>query len=133
MEEEAGEELRRALVCARAAAEMQAEDVEVLDLRGLSSIADFFVICSATSTPHLKAVRREVEEAMRLERGSRPRAADGGAESQWLVVDFGDVIAHIFHRDKRGFYGLESLWADAPRVSLGGFEVPAQGVEVEGD
>lgn len=102
--------------CAKFADEIQAEDIVTLDLRGISTIADYFVICSGTSIPHLKGmfrdIRRNTEEAI----GEAPRRSDGNAESQWMVIDYVDVIVHIFHKDKRGVYSLEDLWSDAPRV-----------------
>ena len=103
---------------ARYADELQAEDIIVLDLRGLSSITDFFVICTGTSTPHLKAIRRDVSRNVEEELGEKARSIEGDAESQWLVIDFVDVIVHVFHDDKREIYGLENLWKDAPRVDL---------------
>jgi len=86
----------------------------VLDLRTISTFTDFFVICSATSEPQLKAIANEIE--MRLKEGHaiRPVAIDGFPASQWLVLDYLQVVVHIFHRDKRTFYSLEDLWGDAP-------------------
>jgi ribosome-associated protein len=106
------------LACAigRLADAKQAEDIVVLDLRGISTITDYFVICTGTSIPHLRAIHREIAERLQETEGVRPHSADGQAESQWLVLDYGDVIAHVFHHDKRPFYALEDLWSDAPRV-----------------
>lgn len=111
-----GEEL--ALAAAGYADEKQAEDIVILDLRGISSIADFFVICTGTSTPHLKAVSREVSEKLHEEHDLRPRAKDGNPESQWLILDYVDVIVHIFHEENRANYSLEDLWSDAERVAF---------------
>lgn len=110
--------LELAKACARQADEIQAEDILVIDLRGLSSITDFFVICTGSSTPHLKAIRREISDNVEKELGDKPRTVEGDAESQWLVLDFFDVIVHIFHEDKRNLYALENLWKDAPRLPL---------------
>ncbi len=104
--------------CARAADEKRAEDIVILDLRGISSITDFFVICTGTSLPHLKAVRREVADQMRTKHDVRPRTMDGELESRWVELDFGDVIVHVFHRDMRPVYRLEDLWSDAKRVEF---------------
>jgi ribosome-associated protein len=112
-----GIELARA--AARGAEDKQAEDIVVMDLRGLSSIADYFVICSGTSLPHLKAIHREIFEQLAKEHASKPRTTEGVAESQWLILDYGDVIVHVMHSEKRLFYALEDLWNDAPRVGLG--------------
>jgi ribosome-associated protein len=87
-----------------------------LDLRGISTFTDFFVICSATSEPHLKAIAGEIEDRLRKDRSVRPVAIDGFPASQWIVLDYLQVVVHIFHRDKRAFYSLEDLWGDAPRL-----------------
>jgi ribosome-associated protein len=113
-----------AKTCAKVADDMQAEDIVVLDLRGISSIADFFVICTATSVPHLKAVSRDVRAKTQDAIGERPRSADGDAASLWMVTDYVDVIVHVFHRDKRDLYALEDLWSDAPHLDLDFLEVP---------
>lgn len=88
----------------------------MLDLRGISSFTDFFVICSATSEPQLKAIAGEIESRLKEEHTTRPVAVDGFPASQWIVLDYLQVVVHIFHRDKRDFYSLEDLWGDAPRV-----------------
>jgi ribosome-associated protein len=86
----------------------------VLDLRGISSFTDFFVICSGTSEPQLKAIANEIETRLREGYSLRPVAVDGFPASQWMVLDYLQVVVHIFHRDKRSFYSLEGLWGDAP-------------------
>ena len=88
----------------------------VLDLQGISSFTDFFVICSGTSEPQLKAIANEIETRLREEHSLRPAAIDGFPASQWMVLDYLQVVVHIFHQDKRGFYSLEDLWGDAPRI-----------------
>ena len=88
----------------------------MLDLRGISTFTDFFVICSATSEPQLKAIAGEIETRLREEHQVRPVAIDGFPASQWIVLDYLQVVVHIFHQDKRAFYSLEDLWGDAPRV-----------------
>jgi ribosome-associated protein len=90
----------------------------ILDLRGISSFTDFFVICSGTSEPHLKAIAGEIEQRLREDHGIRPAAVDGFPASQWMVLDYLQVIAHVFHSDKRAFYSLEDLWGDAPRLEF---------------
>lgn len=104
--------------CARAADDRKAEDIVLLDLRGISSFTDFFVICTATSEPQMKAVVSSVREAAREQFGRRPLNEDGFPASQWVAVDYGDVIVHVFNGERRAFYDLESLWKDAPRVPL---------------
>lgn len=88
----------------------------MLDLRGISTFTDFFVICSATSEPQLKAIANEIETRLREEYKIRAGATDGFPASQWMVLDYLEVVVHIFHRDKRAFYSLEDLWGDAPRI-----------------
>ncbi len=105
-----------AIAAARIANEQRAEHVTVLDLRGKSSIADYFVICSANSTPHLRALRRDLLGRIKEEHDVEAYHKDGVSDSQWVVVDFVDVIVHVFHPEKREFYALEELWADAPRI-----------------
>jgi ribosome-associated protein len=90
----------------------------VLDLAGISSFTDFFVICSAGSEPQLKAIANEIETRLKEDYGLRAAAVDGFPASQWIVLDYLEVVVHIFHRDKRGFYSLEDLWGDAPRIAL---------------
>jgi ribosome-associated protein len=74
------------------------------------------VICSGTSEPHLKAIAGEVETKLKQDRGTRATAIDGFPASQWIVLDYLQVIVHVFHQAKRAFYSLEDLWSDAPRV-----------------
>ena len=88
----------------------------VLDLRGISTFTDFFVICSATSEPHLKAIAGEIETRLREDHGIRAVAIDGFPASQWIVLDYLQVVVHVFHQDKRAFYTLEDLWGDATRI-----------------
>lgn len=104
-----------AILCARGADHRKGEDIVVLDLRGKSNIADFFVVVSGTSEPHLKAIREEIEHRAR-EKGTRARGVDGFPMSQWLVIDYVDTIVHVFSKDRREFYALERLWGDAARL-----------------
>ncbi len=89
-------------------------------MRGISSFTDFFVICSGTSEPHLKAIAGEIEERLKKDDGMKPNAVDGYPMSHWIVMDYGDVVVHVFHSEKRAFYSLEDLWGDAPRLKLAG-------------
>ena len=88
----------------------------MLDLRGISTFTDFFVICSAASEPQLKAIAGEIETGLKEDHAVRAVAVDGFPASQWIVLDYLHVVIHVFHRDKRGFYSLEDLWGDAPRL-----------------
>ena len=104
--------------CVRLAEDKKAEDIVVLDLRGISSFTDFFVICSATSEPHLKAISSGIRENLHKLHGLSPLASDGVPASQWVVIDYSDVLVHIFQAEKREFYALENLWSDAPRFPI---------------
>ena len=90
----------------------------ILDLQGISTFTDFFVICSGTSEPHLKAIAGEIETRLKTDHDMRPISIDGFPASQWIVLDYMQVIVHVFHRDKREFYSLEDLWGDAPRLTF---------------
>lgn len=105
-----------ALLCRELADNRKAEDLVVLDVRKLSSITDYFVIASATSEPHLRAVVEEITDKLRDEHGLRPRAVDGKMPTQWMVLDYFDVIVHVMRTDVRERYDLEGLWGDAPQV-----------------
>ncbi len=107
-----------AKTCAKFADEIHAEDLLVLDLRGLTNLADYFVICTATSVPHLKAVARDVRHKTEEAIGEKPRSSEGDASSLWVVLDYVDVVVHIFHSELRELYRLEDLWSDAPRLPL---------------
>jgi len=105
-----------ALECRELADNRKAEDIVVLDVAEVSSIADYFVIASGTSEPHLRAISDEITEKLRQQHGVKPRAIDGTLQAGWLVLDYFDVIVHVMRADVRRHYDLESLWGDAPRV-----------------
>lgn len=107
-----------ARTCAAAAADKKAEDIVLLDMRGVSDFTDFFLICSASSEPQLKAISSSIRDKVREEHASKPLTEDGYPTSQWVVVDYGSVICHLFLDSRRSFYDLEGLWNDAPKVAL---------------
>jgi ribosome-associated protein len=111
-----GEVLSRA--CATAAADKKAAKIVILDLRGISTFTDYFVICSATSEPQLKAISSAIREQVRDTFGRKPLSEDGYPVSQWVILDYGDVIVHLFQGEKREFYSLENLWSDAKRIDV---------------
>ncbi len=92
----------------------KAQDVVVLDVRHLTSIADFFVICSGNSHRQVAALAGYVEEALK-QQGVRPLGVEGSQEARWILLDCSDVIVHIFYQPWREFYDLEGLWLEAPR------------------
>jgi ribosome-associated protein len=89
----------------------KAEDVVVMNLRGLSSVTDFFVVCSADSDTQVRAIAAAVEDGLKL-KGERPYQVERGS-ANWVVVDYVDVVLHVFHKNTRPFYNLEKLWGDA--------------------
>ena len=107
----------RALECARAALDKKAVDLVVLDVGGLTSIADYLVICTGRSDRQVQAIAQAVDEELRKQ-GSRPIAIEGMTRGQWVLIDFTDVIVHVFYKPVREFYDLERLWEHAPRVQL---------------
>ncbi len=107
----------RALACVRAALDHKAYDLVVLETGQKSSIADYFVICSGRSDTQVQAIADAIEDDLRR-RGERPLSVEGLPNAQWVLMDFGDVVVHIFYVPVRGFYDLERLWMRAPRVEL---------------
>ena len=105
-----------AQLCWEFADNKKAENVVTLDVRELSSVADYFVICSGSSEPHLRAISDEITNKLRDEHSLRPRAIDGTLQTAWVVLDYFDVIVHVMKGDVREKYDLEALWGDAPRV-----------------
>ena len=100
---------------ARAAAAKQATDIVALDVHELIVITDYFVICSVASGPQLKAVTEAVEDRIRTGLDRRPVRREGDAEGGWLLLDYIDVVVHVFGEEEREYYDLERLWSDAPR------------------
>ena len=94
----------------------KAENIVVLDVRDLSSVTDYFLICSGTSEPHLRAISDEIADQLSKEHDLRPRAIDGTLKTAWIVMDYFDVIVHVMKTDARAKYDLEALWGDAPRL-----------------
>jgi len=106
-----------ARLAARAALDKNADDLVILDLRGLSTVADFFLVAGARSTTQAETVVEAVRMALKAA-GARPRHREGSAESGWLLLDYVDVVVHIFVGETRHFYALERLWSDAPLLSV---------------
>ncbi|MES2638900.1 MAG: ribosome silencing factor [Myxococcota bacterium] len=115
------ESLDLATAAARFASDRKAEDVTVLDLGRKASYCDSFVICTGTSRRHVRALAEGIIHDLR-EIGQRPIGVEGLDASRWILIDFGDVLVHVFEEPMRGFYDLEAMWADARRIP---FEPPA--------
>jgi ribosome-associated protein len=107
--------LERAALCAQVAQDHKGKDILVLDLRGLTPIFDFFVIITGTSRRHIHTLTEEIDAAMRGQ-GEERLSIQGYDTSRWIAQDYGDVLVHVFDAEARDYYGLEDLWADAPRV-----------------
>ena len=104
-----------AVAAARAAADKQAADIVVLDVHELIVITDFFVICSASTTRQVKTVVEEIERAIR-QLGEKPIRREGEDDGGWWLLDYFDVVVHVFGDEERAYYDLERLWKDAPRL-----------------
>ena len=102
-------------LCRKYADDKKAENISILNVREVSSVADYFVICTGTSEPHLRSIVDQISDKLREEHNLRPQAVDG-ARTNWIVLDFFDVIVHIMKTDARDSYDLDSLWKDAPRI-----------------
>jgi ribosome-associated protein len=107
----------RALAAVEAGADKKAENPVVLDVRGLSGVADYFVVLSADSDRQAAAVADAVDDRLSA-LGAQRLGAEGRSGGGWVLLDFGDVVVHVMSPDARGFYDLEGLWADAPRVPV---------------
>ena len=105
-----------AQVCAKAADETKAENIRIWDMRGLSNLTDYMVVCSGTSMPQLRAILRDVAGKVEEELGTKAAHTEGKADTRWVVLDFIDVMVHVMHQDLRDYYGLEDLWKDAKEV-----------------
>ena len=109
----------RAMTAARAGLDKKAEEVLVLDVRGLVSYADFFVVMSADSEPQASAIADEVDRRLSA-LGAHKLGIEGRGGGRWVLLDYGDVVTHVMAPETRQFYDLEGLWADAPRVRVEG-------------
>lgn len=103
--------------CAQIAADAKAEDLIVLDVTGISSFADYFVIMNGRSTRHVQGIAETLENQLRTKR-VKASHAEGLQEGMWVLLDFDDVVVHIFYHEQRSFYNLEGLWHDAKKVEF---------------
>jgi ribosome-associated protein len=103
-------------LCIQAVLAKKAESVLALDVRGLTSIADFFIICSGRSNRQVSAIADHVERFLK-EYKIRPISVDGKKEGHWVLMDYSDIVIHIFYEETRRFYDLEGLWSDAKRIT----------------
>lgn len=113
--EELDEEIKLALHCAN---EKKAFDLIALDLREIASFTEFFIIASGANQRQVQAIADEIEEKLKKQFGSRPMRTEGYVAAEWILMDYGDFIVHIFEKNAREFYDLERLWRDARRVEI---------------
>jgi ribosome-associated protein len=114
---EASREL--AVLAGREAIDHKGREVMLLDLRGLTSATDWFVLASGESDVQVRAIAERIEERLRRDREVRPWHVEGLQHARWVLLDYVDFVVHVFHREARDYYQLERLWADAPSESIG--------------
>jgi len=108
---------RRAAIAARAASDKKGTDIAVLDVGDIISITEAFVLVSGSNTRLVRTIVDEVERALKDSDGEGPRAVEGLDDATWVLMDYGDVIVHVFQNETRDYYDLDRLWADAPAVN----------------
>ena len=113
--EEVDDEIKLAL---ESASEKKAVDLTVLDLRDITSFTEFFVITSGTNQRQVQAIADEISEQLKAQMKFKPIRIEGYSTAEWVLLDYGDFIVHIFNKKSRDFYELERLWRDAKRVEL---------------
>lgn len=104
---------------ARAALDRKALDLVVLDVQSLSNVTDYFLVCSGRSTTHLASITEAIRAELKQD-GVRPLHAEGATESGWVLLDYGDVLMHVFLEDTRAYYALDRFWGDAPSIPVDG-------------
>ena len=112
--------LRRALVAARVAEENRGRDIVILDMREQTAIFDYFVLVSGTSRRQLHAMSEEIDRVLEKELNDRRLGIEGYEQSRWILLDYGDVVIHLFEPETRAYYAIEELWAHAKPVSRDG-------------
>jgi ribosome-associated protein len=105
-----------ALAAARIAEETRGTDVRILDLRGLTDVFDYFVVATGSSRRQLHAMADEIEKAVKHDLHDRKRGGEGYEEGRWIILDYGDVMVHLFDAEARDYWDLEHLWGDAKQV-----------------
>lgn len=104
-------------LAARACDDKRAHDIISLDMREVSIMADYFLICDGTNERQVQAIAREIKDQAEAQEIIVKRI-EGFDQARWILVDLGDVVCHVFHKDERNFYNLERLWGDAPQITL---------------
>lgn len=101
---------------AGAAIDKKAGDIEILKVSGAHALSDYFLICTGTSVTHVKALSDIIEKTVKQELNAVPRHIEGYSSGNWILLDYGSVLIHIFSAETRRFYSIERLWTDAPRI-----------------
>ncbi len=104
-------------LAAKAIDEKKAENIVILNMKGISSIADYFIICHGNSDKQVKAIADGLKEEL-YKRGYEVKRIEGYDHARWILIDLGDTIVHVFHKEERSYYNLEKLWGDVPTIEL---------------
>jgi ribosome-associated protein len=107
--------VERARLCARVAEDNKGRDVVILDMRDITPLYDFFILVTGQSRRQIHTITEEIDDALRAE-GETRASIEGYEAGKWVVQDYGDIVVHVFDQESRGYYDLEGLWADAPKV-----------------
>jgi ribosome-associated protein len=107
----------RAVIAARAAADKKAEDILVLEVGDIIAITEVFVITSGANRRQVRTICDEVEAALKRDAGVKPNSVEGLDDASWVLLDYGDLVVHVFQQETRDYYALERLWSDAPRIA----------------
>lgn len=107
-----------AILAARAASDKKATEIVVIDVAELLVVTDYFVVCTGNTDIQVRAIAEEIEDQLREQGGIKPMGREGVSEGKWVLLDFGDLVAHVFQPDERDFYRLDKLWGDAGRLEL---------------
>jgi ribosome-associated protein len=118
--------LALALAAARTAADNRGQEIQVLDLRDVTPIFDYFVIVTGTSRRQLHAISEEIDHTLEDEMNDKRDGIEGYNDSRWILLDYGSVVIHLFDQETRSYYDLENLWAGAPVIDLTGVVDPSQ-------
>jgi len=117
LEDMATDSKTKLFFCLEAALEKKALDPVLLEMRGISSVTDYFLLCTGKSDRQVQAIARSIEETLE-EKGIRLLGQEGRAQGKWILMDYNDVVVHIFLEPTRKFYDLEGIWMDAPRIEF---------------
>ncbi|MDR1116865.1 MAG: ribosome silencing factor [Oscillospiraceae bacterium] len=105
---------------AHLADDKKASDVKVLQIENLTVLADYFVICTGNVNTHVRSISDEIEYKLKETENLYPLSIEGYEASNWILIDYGSVVAHVFLEDTRSFYSIEKLWGDAPKIEIEG-------------